>query len=94
MEGTVASVPPQGGRKHPQQEFLQVDTTNILFICGGAFAGLDKIISQRDKGTSIGFGADVKNTQDKKTGEWMKGCLLYTSPSPRDQRGSRMPSSA
>ena len=72
MEGTVASVPPQGGRKHPQQEFLQVDTTNILFICGGAFAGLDKIISQRDKGTSIGFGADVKNTQEKKTGEWMK----------------------
>ena len=72
MEGTVASVPPQGGRKHPQQEFLQVDTTNILFICGGAFAGLDKIISHRDKGTSIGFGADVKNTQDKKTGEWMK----------------------
>ena len=73
MEGTIASVPPQGGRKHPQQEFLQVDTTNILFICGGAFAGLDKIISQRDKGSSIGFGADVKNTQDKKTGEWMKG---------------------
>ncbi len=73
MEGTIASVPPQGGRKHPQQEFLQVDTTNILFICGGAFAGLDKIISQRDKGSSIGFGANVKNTQDKKTGEWMKG---------------------
>ena len=72
MEGTIASVPPQGGRKHPQQEFLQVDTTNILFICGGAFAGLDKIISQRDKGTSIGFGADVKNTLEKKTGEWMK----------------------
>ncbi len=72
MEGTIASVPPQGGRKHPQQEFLQVDTTNILFICGGAFAGLDKIISQRNRGTSIGFGADVKNTQDKKTGEWMK----------------------
>ena len=72
MEGTVASVPPQGGRKHPQQEFLQVDTTNILFICGGAFAGLDKIISQRDKGTSIGFSADIKKTQDKKTGEWMK----------------------
>ena len=72
MEGTIASVPPQGGRKHPQQEFLQVDTTNILFICGGAFAGLDKIISQRDKGTSIGFGADVKNIKDKKTGEWMK----------------------
>ncbi len=72
MEGTIASVPPQGGRKHPQQEFLQVDTTNILFICGGAFAGLDKIISQRDKGTAIGFGANVRNTQDKKTGEWMK----------------------
>ncbi|MDC3016802.1 ATP-dependent Clp protease ATP-binding subunit ClpX, partial [Candidatus Pelagibacter sp.] len=72
MEGTIASVPPQGGRKHPQQEFLQVDTTNILFICGGAFAGLDKIISQRDKGTSIGFNADVKNSQDKQTGEWMK----------------------
>ena len=72
MEGTIASVPPQGGRKHPQQEFLQVDTTNILFICGGAFAGLDKIISQRDKGTSIGFGAEVKSLEDKKTGEWMK----------------------
>ena len=73
MEGTIASVPPQGGRKHPQQEFLQVDTTNILFICGGAFAGLDKIISQRDKGTSIGFGAKVKSIEDRKTGEWMKG---------------------
>ena len=72
MEGTIASVPPQGGRKHPQQEFLQVDTTNILFICGGAFAGLDKIISQRDKGTSIGFAAEVKNIEDKKIGEWMK----------------------
>jgi len=72
MEGTIASVPPQGGRKHPQQEFLQVDTTNILFICGGAFAGLEKIISQRDKGTSIGFGAEVKNSDDKKVGEWMK----------------------
>ena len=72
MEGTIASVPPQGGRKHPQQEFLQVDTTNILFICGGAFAGLDKIISQRDKGTAIGFGAEVKSSEDKKTGEWMK----------------------
>ena len=72
MEGTIASVPPQGGRKHPQQEFLQVDTTNILFICGGAFGGLDKIISQRDKGTSIGFGAEVRTTEDKKTGEWMK----------------------
>ena len=73
MEGTIASVPPQGGRKHPQQEFLQVDTTNILFICGGAFAGLDKIISQRDKGSSIGFGAEVKTIEDKKIGEWMKG---------------------
>ena len=72
MEGTIASVPPQGGRKHPQQEFLQVDTTNILFICGGAFAGLDKIISQRNRGTSIGFGAEVKSTEDKKVGEWMK----------------------
>ena len=72
MEGTVASVPPQGGRKHPQQEFLQVDTTNILFVCGGAFAGLEKIIAQRDKGTSIGFGAEVRSTGDKKTGEWMK----------------------
>ena len=73
MEGTIASVPPQGGRKHPQQEFLQVDTTNILFVCGGAFAGLDKIISQRDKGSSIGFGAKVKSIEDRKTGEWMKG---------------------
>ena len=72
MEGTIASVPPQGGRKHPQQEFLQVDTTNILFICGGAFAGLEKIISQRDKGSSIGFGAEVKSIEDKKIGEWMK----------------------
>ncbi|WP_332688576.1 ATP-dependent Clp protease ATP-binding subunit ClpX [Bosea sp. (in: a-proteobacteria)] len=68
MEGTVASVPPQGGRKHPQQEFLQVDTTNILFICGGAFAGLDKIISSRGKGTSIGFGATVKGPDDRRTG--------------------------
>tara|TARA_B100000424_G_scaffold232042_1_gene194614 strand:- start:761 stop:1903 length:1143 start_codon:yes stop_codon:yes gene_type:complete len=72
MEGTIASVPPQGGRKHPQQEFLQVDTTNILFICGGAFAGLERIISQRDKGSSIGFEAEVKSLDDKKTGEWMK----------------------
>jgi len=72
MEGTVASVPPQGGRKHPQQEFLQVDTTNILFVCGGAFAGLDKIISQRNKGTSIGFGAEVKSANDKKAGEIIK----------------------
>jgi ATP-dependent Clp protease ATP-binding subunit ClpX len=69
MEGTVASVPPQGGRKHPQQEFLQVDTTNILFICGGAFAGLEKIISQRGKGSSIGFGADVRGPDDRQIGE-------------------------
>ncbi len=69
MEGTVASVPPQGGRKHPQQEFLQVDTANILFICGGAFAGVEKIIARRQKGTSIGFGADVRNTEEAKPGE-------------------------
>ncbi len=72
MEGTIASVPPQGGRKHPQQEFLQVDTTNILFICGGAFAGLDKIISHRNKGTSIGFSAEVRGEDDKRTGEVIK----------------------
>ena len=72
MEGTVASVPPQGGRKHPQQEFLQVDTTNILFICGGAFAGLDKIIGMRGKGTSIGFGAEVNNKEEKKLSETLK----------------------
>jgi ATP-dependent Clp protease ATP-binding subunit ClpX len=72
MEGTVASVPPQGGRKHPQQEFLQVDTTNILFICGGAFSGLDKVIEMRGKGTSIGFGATVKNYEEKKLSETMK----------------------
>lgn len=72
MEGTVASVPPQGGRKHPQQEFLQVDTTNILFICGGAFAGLDKLIASRGKGTSIGFGADVRGPDDRQTGQVLK----------------------
>jgi ATP-dependent Clp protease ATP-binding subunit ClpX len=72
MEGTVASVPPQGGRKHPQQEFLQVDTTNILFICGGAFSGLEKIIAQRGRGTAIGFGADVRSVNDKKTGEMLR----------------------
>ncbi len=72
MEGTVASVPPQGGRKHPQQEFLQVDTTNILFICGGAFAGLDKIIEQRGKGSAMGFGADVKSPGEKSIGEYFK----------------------
>ena len=69
MEGTVASVPPQGGRKHPQQEFLQVDTANILFICGGAFAGLDKIISDRGRKTSIGFGASVEDPEGRRTGE-------------------------
>ena len=69
MEGTVASVPPQGGRKHPQQEFLQVDTTNILFICGGAFSGLEKIISQRGKGSAMGFGADVKDNDSRGIGE-------------------------
>ncbi len=72
MEGTVASVPPQGGRKHPQQEFLQVDTTNILFICGGAFAGLDKIIAQRGKGSAMGFGADVRNNDDRGVGDLFK----------------------
>ena len=72
MEGTVASVPPQGGRKHPQQEFLQVDTTNILFICGGAFAGLEKIISNRSKGSSMGFGADVRSPDDRRTGEVLR----------------------
>ncbi len=72
MEGTVASVPPQGGRKHPQQEFLQVDTTNILFICGGAFAGLDKLIDSRGKGSSIGFGANVKNYKEQPLSEIMK----------------------
>src|SRR3569832_2203732 len=69
MEGTVASVPPQGGRKHPQQEFLQVDTTNILFICGGAFSGLEKIISARGRTTSIGFGAKVSAPEDRRQGE-------------------------
>ena len=69
MEGTIAAVPPQGGRKHPQQEFLHVDTTNILFICGGAFAGLDKLISNRNKGSSIGFGAEIVSPEDKLTGE-------------------------
>ncbi len=69
MEGTVASVPPQGGRKHPQQEFLQVDTTNILFICGGAFSGLERIIAQRNKGSAMGFGADVKEPDARGVGE-------------------------
>jgi ATP-dependent Clp protease ATP-binding subunit ClpX len=72
MEGTVASVPPQGGRKHPQQEFLQVDTTNILFICGGAFAGVERIISSRQAGTSIGFGAKVASPDDRRVGDVLK----------------------
>ncbi len=72
MEGTIASVPPQGGRKHPQQEFLQVDTTNILFICGGSFSGLEKIISARGRGLSIGFGADVRTHDERQAGEILK----------------------
>ncbi|MEA3081158.1 MAG: ATP-dependent Clp protease ATP-binding subunit ClpX [Sphingomonadales bacterium] len=74
MEGTTASVPPQGGRKHPQQEFLQVDTTNILFICGGAFAGLEKIISDRMQGKSMGFGAHIAAPDERKTGEILQHC--------------------
>jgi len=78
MEGTVASVPPQGGRKHPQQEFLQVDTANILFICGGAFSGLEKIISARGKGTAIGFGADVRSSENQRIGD------LFSKAEPED----------
>ena len=72
MEGTIASVPPQGGRKHPQQEFLQVDTTNILFVCGGAFSGLEKIIAARGRGSAIGFGADVRGPEERQTGEILR----------------------
>ena len=72
MEGTVASVPPQGGRKHPQQEFLQVDTSNILFICGGAFAGIEKILANKDRGQTLGFGADVKPPEEGNAGELLK----------------------
>ena len=72
IEGTIASVPPQGGRKHPQQEFLQVDTSNILFVCGGAFSGLDQVIKHRKKGTAIGFGADVRSDDDAKIGDVLK----------------------
>jgi ATP-dependent Clp protease ATP-binding subunit ClpX len=75
MEGTIAAVPPQGGRKHPQQEFLQVDTSNILFICGGAFAGLEKVIAERGKGKSIGFGADVKGPDERTIGDLLKEVL-------------------
>jgi ATP-dependent Clp protease ATP-binding subunit ClpX len=78
MEGTVASVPPQGGRKHPQQEFLQVDTADILFICGGAFAGIEKILANKGRGTTIGFGADVQAPDERKTGE------LLTNLEPED----------
>ena len=72
LEGTVASVPPQGGRKHPHQEFLQIDTTNILFICGGAFDGLEKIIEARQDTKSIGFGAEVSEKEDRNVGEVLK----------------------
>ncbi len=78
MEGTVASVPPQGGRKHPQQEFLQVDTTNILFICGGAFAGLERIIAQRSKGSGMGFNAQVREVDERGVGE------IFTDLEPED----------
>jgi ATP-dependent Clp protease ATP-binding subunit ClpX len=74
MEGTIASVPPQGGRKHPQQEFLQVDTTNILFIAGGAFPGLDTIISRRGTGAGIGFGANVRSPDDRRVGDVLREC--------------------
>ena len=72
MEGTVASVPPQGGRKHPQQDFLQVDTTNILFICGGAFAGIDKVIASRSKNSSMGFEAEIKDKDERLSSEILK----------------------
>ena len=78
IEGTVANIPPQGGRKHPQQEFLHVDTTNILFICGGAFAGLEKIIGRRGQETSIGFGAQIKDAEEKTLGE------IYKQVQPED----------
>ncbi len=90
MEGTVASVPPQGGRKHPQQEFLQVDTTNILFVCGGAFSGLEKIIAARGRSTSIGFGAKVESADDRRTGDILEGRRARGSveirPDPRVHR--------
>src|SRR5262249_45101014 len=73
MEGTIASVPPQGGRKHPQQEFLQVDTTNILFVCGGAFGGLEKIISARARAPAIGLSAKVRARESRQTAEIFRG---------------------
>ena len=78
IEGTIASVPPQGGRKHPNQEFVQVDTTNILFICGGAFDGLEKIIRNRTEKTGIGFGAEVRARDDRK--EHQRRCCATSSP--------------
>src|SRR5699024_9977101 len=72
LEGTVASVPPQGGRKHPHQDFIQIDTTNILFICGGAFEGIEKIIASRKDTKSIGFGADIVKVKDQNVGELLK----------------------
>ena len=90
MEGTIASVPPQGGRKHPQQEYLQVNTTNILFVCGGAFTGLEKIISARSRPGSIGFGAKVMAPEDRKQGEIFRDVepedLLKYRPDPRIRR--------
>ena len=91
MEGTVASVPPQGGRKHPQQEFLQVDTTNILFICGGAFAGLDKIICPARRGTSIGFGADVRRRKSARRARSCAGARARGPAQVRPDSGIRRP---
>ena len=92
MEGTIASVPPQGGRKHPQQEFLQVDTTNILFVCGGAFTGLEKIISARSRSALIGFGANVIAPEDRGIGEIFRevapGGFAEIRPHPRVRRAA------